>query len=81
LTSAIGTSISIYGRTGPGGGSLQLRFDGVRESLELASTTLSDNSVRLWHREGLADGDHQVMTYTNAMNGSDVANIWVDYIE
>jgi hypothetical protein len=78
---AIGTGISIYGRKGPGGGLLHLLFDGERTSLNLTSTNLSDSSIRLWHREGLGDGDHQVITHTSAVNGSDVANIWVDYIE
>jgi hypothetical protein len=73
--------MSLYGRTGPDGGLLHLLFDGNRTSLNLNSTTLSDSSIRLWHKEGLGDGDHQLITHTNAMNGSDVANIWVDYIE
>jgi hypothetical protein len=73
--------MSLYGRTGPDGGLLHLLFDGNRTSLNLNSTTLSDSPVRLWHKEGLEDGDHQVITHTSAMNDSGVANIWVDYIE
>ena len=78
---AIGTGVSLYGRTGPGGGLLNLLFDGERTSLKLNSTNPSDTPIRLWHKEGLGDDDHQVITRTSTMNGSDVANIWVDYIE
>lgn len=81
LTRAIGTGISIYGRKGPGGGLVNLLFDGERTTLNLTSTELSNSSIRLWNRDGLGDGDHQVITHTSAMDGSVVANIWIDYIE
>jgi len=81
LTWAIGTGISLYGRTGPDGGLLHLLFDGERTSLNLNSTNPSDTPIHLWYKDGLGDDDHQVITHTSAVSGSDVANIWVDYIE
>ena len=81
LTSAIGTGISLYGRRGPGGGILNLVFDGEKTSVNLNSTDPGNNSTRLWSREGLGDGDHQFIGYTTATIGQVDANIWVDYFE
>ena len=82
LIKRIGTGLSLYGRTGPGGGILNLVFDGKRDPLYLNSTISSTDSIRLWHTEGLPDGDHQVICWTTALDGNDVygvANVWIDY--
>jgi len=81
LIQATGTGISLYGRNGPGGGILNLRFDGEMTSTNLNSTDPGSNSTRLWQIGGLSDGDHQVIGSTAAVNGQVVANIWIDYFE
>ena len=45
------------------------------------STNPDNNSTRLWSKEGLGDGDHQVIGYTAPTEGQAVANIWLDYFE
>ena len=81
LTSEIGTGISLYGRRGPGGGILNFVFDGEKSSVYLNSTNPDSNSIRLWSKEGLGDGDHQIIGTTNVTDGQAVANIWLDYFE
>jgi hypothetical protein len=81
LTSIIGTGISLYGRTGPGGGMLNLVFDGEATTVNLNSTDPSNSSTRLWHLDGMVDGDHSVIGYTSAAADQTVANVWVDYFE
>ena len=81
LTSEIGTGISLYGRRGPGGGILNFVFDGEISSVYLNSTSPDNNSTRLWSKEGLGDGDHQIIGTTTATDGQAVANIWLDYFE
>ena len=89
LTSEIGTSISLYGRSGPGGGILNLVFNGEKSSVNLKST--DHNSTRLWSKEGLGNVDHQGIGTTTATDGQAVANIcvrvvypvtiWLNYFE
>ena len=81
LTLAIGTGISLYGLRGPGGGILNVVFDGERSSVYMNSTNPDNSSTRLWSKEGLGDGDHQVFCTTTATDGQAVANIWLDYFE
>ena len=49
-------------------------------SVDLNSTNPDNISASLWSREGLGDGDHQVVGIMSAVNGT-VANIWLDYFE
>ena len=81
LISDIGTGISLYGRRGPGGGILFLVLDGETSLVYLNSTNPDNNSTRLWSKEGLRDGDHQVIGTTDAANDLSVGNIWLDYFE
>ena len=84
LIKIIGTGLSLYGRTGPGGGILHLVFDGKTDLLYLNTTVPSTDSTLLWHAKGLGDGDHEVICWTTALNGNDVqgiANVWIDYFE
>ena len=81
LTSAIGTGISLYGCRGPGGGILNLYFDGEKLPVYLNSTIPDKNSTHLWSKEGLGDGDHQVYGTTTASTGQVVAYTWLDYFE
>lgn len=82
LTRAIGTGVSLYGRTGIGGGILNLLFDGVvQKPVYLNTTDPLINSTLLWHVEGKDDGDHQVFGYTSLADRQGVANIWLDGFE
>ena len=82
LTSAIGTGASLYGRTGTGGGILNLLFDGVVERpVHLNSTDSGTSSTLLWRVEGKKDDDHQILGWTTLADGQGVANIWLDYFE
>ena len=81
LTRAIGTGISLYGRTGVGGGVLNLLFDGVSQTAVPLSSNDPTNSTLLWHLEGQSDGDHQLLGSTCLAAGQLVANIWLDYVE
>ena len=81
LTRAIGTGISLYGRTGVGGAVLHLLFDGVWQKAVPLSSNNPTNSTLLWHLEGQSDGDHQLFGSTYLTEGQLVANIWLDYVE
>jgi len=81
LIPATGTGLSLYGRKGPGGGILNLVFDGETTSTNVSSTDPDSNSTRLWQVGGLPEGDHQVIGYSTTVTGQDVANIWIDYFE
>ena len=72
----------MYGRKGPGGGTLNLLLDAKKTLVDLNSDEPGNNSTRLWNEAGLGDGDHQVFASTTAVGtGNIIANIWVDYIE
>ena len=81
LIRAIGTGISIYGRTAVGGGVLNLLFDGVSQKTVPLSSNDTTNSALLWHLEGQSDGDHQLYGFTSLAAGQGIANIWLDYVE